>query len=185
MSGVIRKGMLFAGALLALAAGASTAIVVAEGPTGPITLEGNIQKRLTIRGSDRAEAITISGSAAGAVTLHSMNNNFENMRTDCETLGPASTDAVCTSDVSTIDAQLREGGDTLRFGAFKANGVTVNAGAARGADKLVGSSARDHFAGGGGRDSLRGKGNADHLDGGPGRDHCNGGRGRDEISHCE
>jgi Ca2+-binding RTX toxin-like protein len=187
MSGAIRKALLTTAALLALAGGAATALVVAKGTAKPITLEGANQERLTIIGSARGEKIEVSGSAAGAVTLHAadLSNQFENMRTDCETLGPVSTDAVCTSNYSTIESELRGRSDELRFGKFDANGATVKAQGGQGPDTLIGSNARDRFEGNDGNDTLRGKGNADDLDGGPGKDDCGGGGGNDKLSHCE
>jgi Ca2+-binding RTX toxin-like protein len=187
MNGSIRKGLLAMAAVLALAGGVATALVAARVTDKPITLEGANESRLTISGSRTGETIVVSGSAAGGVTLQapSLDNNFENMRTDCETMGPVSTDAVCTGTYSTIQSDLDDGGDEFRFQQFDANGVTVKAKGGRGPDKLVGSNARDHFDGNDGNDTLRGKGNADNLDGGPGKDDCAGGGGNNQLSHCE
>jgi Ca2+-binding RTX toxin-like protein len=187
MSGTVKNGLVVGGALLALAGGAGTAVVAAKGDKGPITLEGANEKRLTIHGSAYGETIKVSGSAAGGVTLQAedLSNNFENMRTDCEVVGVVSTDAVCTSTYTTIESDLEDRGDELRFGGFDANDVVVKARGGSGKDTIVGSNARDHFDGDGGDDTLRGKGNADNLDGGPGKDDCVGGGGNDQVNHCE
>jgi Ca2+-binding RTX toxin-like protein len=187
MSGTTGKGIVVAAALLALAGGAATAVVAAKGDKSPITLEGANEKRLTIHGSAYGETIKVSGSAAGGVTLQAedLSNNFENMRTDCEVLGVVSTDAVCTSTYRTIESDLEDRGDKLRFGGLDAQGVTVKARGGSGKDTIVGSNSRDHLDGDGGDDTLRGKGNADDLDGGPGKDDCAGGAGNDQVNHCE
>lgn len=170
--------------IAALLLGAGAAVVAAHVTPGPIRLVGNTEKRLTIRGSDGAEALTIMGDANGDVDLNA-DRPFENMRTDCETFGPAATNATCTSEISKLEASLADGSDELVFRNFKSRRSRVAATGGGGGDRLAGSEAGDALDGGVGNDDLLGRGGGDDLNGGSGHDHCNGGSGVDHLSGCE
>jgi Ca2+-binding RTX toxin-like protein len=184
----IKRGLLPASMLVALAAGVLTAVLVSgasAGGAGFITLTGEVEKRLTILGSESDEALTVRGEAAGNVMLNA-DRSFTNMRTDCTTMGPATTNAVCESEYATIDADFADGPDKLVFKAVDVQGlVRVLARGARGGDTLLGSDARDRFEGGAGRDELRGRDGDDDLNGGAHKDSCSGGPGQDQITNCE
>ena len=184
----IKRGLLPASMLVALAAGVLTAVLVSgasAGGAGFITLTGATEKRLTIVGSESDEALTVRGEAAGNIMLNA-DRSFTNMRTDCTTMGPATTNAVCGSDFAQIEADFGEGPDKLVFKAFDVQGLArVLARGAGGGDALLGSDTRDHFEGGAGRDELRGRAGDDDLNGGARKDSCSGGPGQDQVANCE
>ena len=187
MSSSIKPRWLLVAMVLALAAGAGTAVVAAGSNriamgTDLITLEGAVEKRLTIKGSDANETITITGDAAGDLQLQA-DREFEDMRTDCTTAGP--TNATCTSEYSKVEAELEQGSDGLTFKQFTARGMRAVVAGAAGADTVIGPNAADLLEGGRGGDTLRGKDGPDELDGGDGHDDCDGGKGKDTLRHCE
>jgi Ca2+-binding RTX toxin-like protein len=190
----VNRHLLAGVALLgALTAGAATAFL-ASGASGPrvVTLVGNEQKVVTIKGSDGRDGLTIAGAAPNSITIVA-NRTISNMRTDCD-VGPMSTTAFCGPDTKgetvgeTIDARLGEGGDGLSFSdsfSEDSKAVRLIARGAAGGDALKGSDFDDEFDGGGGDDRLRGRPGADDLDGGTGKDSCKGGPGHDQIRRCE
>ena len=104
---------------------------------GVITLTGATEKRLTILGSGQLDAaVRSAGEAAGNVVLNA-DRASTNMRTDCTTMGPATTNAVCDSEFTKIDADFGKSPDKLVFKDFDVQGlIRVLAKGAGGGDTL-------------------------------------------------
>lgn len=175
--------------LAALGIGAATAVIASGAGPGErtITLKGERQKALTIRGDDAANVITIGGLAAeGSITING-DSRIENMRTDCTTGSGDETFATCSSKTKTVDAATGGGGDELEFQDVFADGgtVTIIGRGAGGSDEITGTDSPDELDGGAGGDNLRGRGGDDDLDGGQGNDRCSGGGGKDHTRNCE
>jgi Ca2+-binding RTX toxin-like protein len=174
--------------IAALAAGAGTAVLAsgAHGRPQVIRLVGNVERQLTIKGSDRRDSITVQGSAPGSITIGA-DHTISSMRTDCS-VSPSFTQANCEGHAQeTIEIPMGGGGDELELANFDGDNQAVRmiARGAAGADVLDGSPVPDRFDGGAGDDVLRGHDGNDDLDGGADRDSCKGGPGHDHVRHCE
>jgi Ca2+-binding RTX toxin-like protein len=109
--------------------------------------------RLTVDGTDAADNITVSGSAATGVSVAGLAARVHVTGTDA---------------VDGLDVEAGVGDDTVTASGLAAGVVSFSADGGEGNDVIVGSAGDDVLHGGDGDDLLNGGPGNDVLDGGPG-----------------
>src|SRR5687767_9968036 len=167
----MRRGLLGAGMLAALGAGALTAVLVAGASAGApvITIEGANKKAITIDGSSLRDQIFVDdlGAAADPITIVGENRALADRSPACAPDGQTST-VFCDAGLLTdIVGELGKGSDRIRFDLNEwTPAITVSGG--DGGDAFQGGTATtpytyrggrggDDLAGGSGDDELRGE----------------------------
>ena len=113
----------------------------------------NATDRFTVDGTDAADVITVTGSAAAGVSITGL---------------PASVHFTGTDPVDGLDIQGAGGDDAINASGLAAGVVSFSADGGTGNDVITGSAGDDVLHGGDGDDVVNGGPGNDVLDGGPG-----------------
>ena len=127
-----------------------TDLEVDEGVAG---VGDGLADRLTVDGTETADNITVSGSAATGVSVSGL---------------AARVHVIGTDAVDKLDVEAAGGDDSVDASGLAAGVVTFSADGGAGNDRIVGSAGDDSLRGGDGDDVLNGGPGNDVLDGGPG-----------------